>query len=97
MKIMRILPVMVLVVNMLFVASAFGQKQDQALREGMVYIKGKPFMMGPNDESVLSAQKDDNRMITVSDFWMDAREVSNAQYREFVNWVRDSIAMRKLV
>lgn len=97
MKIMRILPVMVLVVNMLFVASAFGQKQDQALREGMVYIKGKPFMMGPNDESVLSAQKDDNRMITVSDFWMDAREVSNAQYREFVNWVRDSIAMRKLI
>ena len=54
-------------------------------------------MMGPNDESVLSAQKDDNRMITVSDFWMDAREVSNAQYREFVNWVRDSIAMRKLI
>ena len=56
MKIMRILPVMVLVVNMLFVASAFGQKET-ALRDGMVRVKGKPFMMGPNDESVLSAQK----------------------------------------
>ena len=96
MKIMRILPVMVLVVNMLFVASAFGQKET-ALRDGMVRVKGKPFMMGPNDESVLSAQKDENRMVTVSDFWMDETEVTNGQYREFVNWVRDSIAMRKLI
>lgn len=96
MKIVKLLPVIVLVFNFFFVESVFGQ-QEQALRDGMVRVKGKPFMMGPNDESVLSAHKDENRMVTVSDFWMDETEVTNAQYRQFVNWVRDSLAMRRLI
>lgn len=96
MKIMKFLPVMLLVFNFLLVESVSAQK-ELALRDGMVRVKGKPFMMGPNDESVLSAQKDENRMVTVSDFWMDETEVTNAQYREFVNWVRDSIAMRRMI
>ena len=94
MKIMKFLPVMLLVFNFLLVESVGAQTMP---RDGMVRIKGKPFMMGPNDESVLSAQKDENRMVTVSDFWMDETEVTNAQYREFVSWVRDSIAMRRMI
>lgn len=99
MKIMKFLPVMALVVNLLLVGSVFAQNAEHPLREGgmMVRVTGKPFMMGPNDESVLSAQKDDPRMVTVSDFWMDECEVTNAQYRQFVHWVRDSIAMRHLI
>ena len=96
MKIMKFLPVMLLVVNVMFAGMATAQTEP-ALRDGMIRIKGKPFMMGPNDESVLSAQKDENRMVTVSDFWMDETEVTNAQYTEFVKWVRDSIAMRNLI
>ena len=98
MKILKMLPVL-LVVNVLFAVQVAAQQQEHSLREGgyMVRITGKPFMMGPNDESVLSEHKDDSRMVTVSDFWMDECEVSNAQYREFVRWVRDSIAMDLLV
>ena len=97
MKILKFLPVLALLVGLLTTGSVAAQGVDKAYRENMVPIKGTPFMMGPNDESVLSAQKDDNRMVTVSDFWMDAYEVSNKQYREFVYWVRDSITMYRLV
>ena len=99
MKIMKFLPVIVLVVNCLLTGAVCAQQAEHPLREGgnMIRITGKPFMMGPNDESVLSTQKDDPKMVTVSDFWMDECEVSNAQYRQFVHWVRDSIAMRRLI
>jgi formylglycine-generating enzyme len=29
-------------------------------------------------------------------FWMDDTEITNNEYRQFVNWVRDSIARRML-
>lgn len=34
--------------------------------------------------------------VSVSPFWMDETEVTNAQYREFVCWVRDSIIRDRL-
>ena len=36
------------------------------------------------------------REISVDGFWMDANEVSNAKYRQFVFWVRDSIIRERL-
>lgn len=36
------------------------------------------------------------RMVSISAFFMDRTEVSNRQYREFVNWVRDSVAVTML-
>lgn len=36
------------------------------------------------------------RMVSISAFFMDRTEVSNKQYREFVNWVRDSVAVTML-
>ncbi|MBG6235284.1 gliding motility-associated lipoprotein GldK [Pedobacter sp. CAN_A7] len=36
------------------------------------------------------------RMVSISGFFMDRTEVSNKQYREFVNWVRDSVATTML-
>ena len=30
------------------------------------------------------------------DFWMDATEITNNEYRQFVFWVRDSVAARKM-
>jgi gliding motility-associated lipoprotein GldK len=36
------------------------------------------------------------RTISVPAFYMDATEISNNEYRQFVHWVRDSIAREKL-
>jgi formylglycine-generating enzyme len=63
---------------------------------GMVYIPGGVFHMGPSDEDVNYASTARNRQVTIPGFWMDATEVTNNQYRQFTNWVRDSIAAREL-
>jgi formylglycine-generating enzyme required for sulfatase activity len=64
---------------------------------GMVFIKRGAFMMGPNDQSALGTASDKPINITVDAFWMDDTEITNDEYRQFVNWVRDSIAMRMLI
>jgi formylglycine-generating enzyme required for sulfatase activity len=52
--------------------------------------------MGPSDEDInynLSAR---NREISIMGFWMDATEITNNEYRQFVNWTRDSLAAVQL-
>jgi len=60
---------------------------------GMVYIPGGTFLMGQTDQDVTFAQITQNRQVTVPPFFMDQTEITNSQYRMFVNWVRDSIAI----
>ena len=64
---------------------------------GMVLVKGGSFMMGANTQSAVFEQPDNIVMVTVGSFWMDETEITNNEYRQFVNWVRDSIALTKLV
>ena len=64
---------------------------------GMVFIKRGSFMMGANDQSAVGAINDKSINVTVDAFWMDQTEITNNEYRQFVNWVRDSIALRMLV
>jgi sulfatase modifying factor 1 len=59
---------------------------------GMVYIPPGTFHMGPSDEDVNYAYTARNRQISINGFWMDATEITNNEYRQFTNWVRDSIA-----
>ncbi|HMH24771.1 MAG TPA: SUMF1/EgtB/PvdO family nonheme iron enzyme [Puia sp.] len=59
---------------------------------GMVYIPPGTFHMGPSDEDVNFAYTARNRQVSISGFWMDATEITNNEYRQFTNWVRDSIA-----
>ena len=59
---------------------------------GMVYIPQGHFLMGGGDELVMYAQSNQNRNVTVSPFFMDQTEIVNNEYRQFVYWVRDSIA-----
>src|ERR1700744_400326 len=59
---------------------------------GMVYIPPGTFHMGPSDEDVNYAYTSRNRQTSISGFWMDATEITNNEYRQFTNWVRDSIA-----
>ncbi len=57
---------------------------------GMVYIPPGTFHMGPSDEDVNYAYTARNKQISINGFWMDATEITNNEYRQFVQWVRDS-------
>ena len=59
---------------------------------GMVYIPPGTFHMGPSDEDVNYAYTARNKQVSIAGFWMDATEITNNEYRQFVNWVRDSTA-----
>ncbi len=61
---------------------------------GMVYIPRGSFRMGPSDDEVNHYTS--TRTVTNEAFWMDDTEITNNEYRQFVYWVRDSIA-RKLL
>ncbi|WDF69261.1 SUMF1/EgtB/PvdO family nonheme iron enzyme [Sphingobacterium oryzagri] len=58
---------------------------------GMVLIPGGTFIMGQSDEDITFSQTAQNRQVTIASFYMDDTEISNSEYRQFVNWVRDSI------
>ncbi len=62
----------------------------------MVYIPPGTFHMGPSDEDVNYSFTSRNLQISISGFWMDATEITNNEYRQFTNWVRDSIAATQL-
>ena len=59
---------------------------------GMVYIPPGTFHMGPSDEDINYAYTARNKQVSINGFWMDATEITNNEYRQFVNWVRDSTA-----
>lgn len=64
---------------------------------GMVFIKRGSFMMGTNDQSAIGAVIEKSINVTVDAFWMDETEITNDKYKQFVYFVRDSIALRSLV
>jgi formylglycine-generating enzyme len=63
---------------------------------GMVYIPPGTFHMGPSDEDVNYAYTARNKQISINGFWMDATEITNNEYRQFVQWVRDSTAAKMM-
>ncbi len=56
----------------------------QELPYGMVEIPGGTFFMGQADEDVAASQINYNRQVTVSAFFMDAEEITNNEYRQFL-------------
>ncbi|WP_207426783.1 SUMF1/EgtB/PvdO family nonheme iron enzyme [Pedobacter sp. SYSU D00535] len=60
---------------------------------GMVYIPAGTFVMGQTDQDITAAQIAQNKQVTVQAFYMDETEITNSEYKQFVNWVRDSIAI----
>ena len=64
---------------------------------GMVFIRKGSFMMGANTQSAIFEQQDNVYMATVEAFWMDETEITNNEYKQFVYYVRDSIALTNLV
>ncbi|NLP57999.1 gliding motility lipoprotein GldK [Lutibacter sp. B1] len=63
---------------------------------GMVLIPGGSFTMGKEDEDIAGALNSPTRTVTVRPFYMDETEITNAEYKEFVFWVRDSIVRSQL-
>jgi sulfatase modifying factor 1 len=59
---------------------------------GMVFIPQGSFNMGPSDQDVPFANVTASKTISVGAFYMDETEITNNEYRQFVNWVRDSMA-----
>jgi gliding motility-associated lipoprotein GldK len=60
---------------------------------GMVYVPAGTFIMGQTDQDITFAQVSQNKQVTIQAFYMDETEITNSEYRQFVNWVRDSIAV----
>ena len=58
---------------------------------GMVFIPQGSFNMGPSDQDVPFANVTASKTISVGAFYMDETEITNNEYRQFTNWVRDSI------
>ncbi len=63
---------------------------------GMVFVPPGTFHMGPSDEDVNYNFTARNKQVSISGFWMDATEITNNDYRQFVNWVRDSLSAIQL-
>jgi len=63
---------------------------------GMVLIKRGSFEMGPPKNDSIWGIHQNPKGISIDNFWMDATEITNAKYRQFVYWVRDSIIRERL-
>ncbi|CAI8166202.1 MAG: Serine/threonine-protein kinase pkn1 [Bacteroidota bacterium] len=63
---------------------------------GMSLIPGGSFIMGSSDEDILAANDNITRTVTLRSFWMDETEITNDEYQQFVEWVKDSIIRTEL-
>ncbi|MBN09736.1 MAG: gliding motility lipoprotein GldK [Flavobacteriaceae bacterium] len=73
-----------------------GVKQKKWFPEkpfGMTLIEGGAYIMGKSDEDVAQLKNSSAKTVTVPSFYMDETEITNSEYKQFVNWVRDSVAL----
>jgi len=59
---------------------------------GMVYIPSGTLHIGQSDEDIFNTHIQRNMTVSIPGFYMDDTEITNNEYRQFVYWVRDSIA-----
>lgn len=58
---------------------------------GMNYIHYGSYTMGPSDQDVPYALNTKAKTVTLPAFYIDIHEISNNEYRQFVEYVRDSL------
>ncbi|HAP01271.1 MAG TPA: gliding motility-associated lipoprotein [Bacteroidetes bacterium] len=63
---------------------------------GMVYIPSGTLHIGQSDQDINNALIQKPKSISIQGFFMDETEISNNEYRQFVEFVRDSIAHKIL-
>lgn len=59
---------------------------------GMTFVPSGVLKMGASDEDITGKNETLIRTAQIAGFYMDATEISNMEYRQFTNWIRDSIA-----
>jgi gliding motility-associated lipoprotein GldK len=59
---------------------------------GTVYVPTGSYHTGQSDEDIFHTYIAPNKQISVHAFWMDDTEITNNEYRQFVEYVKDSIA-----
>ncbi|MDP4265811.1 MAG: SUMF1/EgtB/PvdO family nonheme iron enzyme [Bacteroidota bacterium] len=63
---------------------------------GMLFIPMGNYNMGPSDQDVPWAMTTQAKSVSVQAFYMDETEITNNEYRQFVFWVKDSLAHKIL-
>ncbi len=64
----------------------------QSAPVGMTWVPSGVMHMGASDQDIRNANDVKNRTIQMVGFYMDATEVTNAEYRQYIDWVKDSTA-----
>lgn len=75
---------------------AKGEKWNPEKPLGMTLIPGGSFIMGKADDDLAGKKDAPLKTVTVRSFYMDETEITNAEYRQFVNYVRDSVVRTEL-
>ncbi|WP_027880538.1 gliding motility lipoprotein GldK [Mesoflavibacter zeaxanthinifaciens] len=73
-----------------------GKKWHPEKPYGMTLIPGGAFIMGKADDDLAGIQDAPAKTVTVASYYMDETEITNSEYRQFVEWVRDSTIRTKL-
>lgn len=78
------------------VTGSRGVAFNEPVPYGMVEVKRGYLKVGVGENDSLWGTVTPEREISVDGFWMDETEVTNSMYRQFVEWVRDSIIRERL-
>ena len=73
-----------------------GRRPPGSTPYGMTRIERGFLKMGLQKQDTLWGKQTPVKEISVDGFWMDETEITNSQYKQFVNWVRDSILRTRL-
>ncbi|RCL64921.1 MAG: gliding motility lipoprotein GldK [Cryomorphaceae bacterium] len=58
---------------------------------GMVLIPSGSFLMGMADDDYVKLENAPVSTVSIKAFYMDETEITNGEYKQFVNWVKDSV------
>ena len=73
-----------------------GKKWNPEKPYGMTLIPGGSFILGKSDDDLANVGDAPTKTVTVRSFYMDETEITNSEYRQFVEWVKDSIIRTRL-
>lgn len=67
-----------------------GKKWHPEKPYGMTLVPGGSYIMGKSEDDLANVQDAPTKTVTVRSFYMDETEITNSEYRQFVEWVKDS-------
>ena len=67
-----------------------GKKWHPEKPFGMTLVPGGAYIMGKSDDDLAAIGDAPTKTVTVRSFYMDETEITNSEYRQFVDWVKDS-------